>query len=63
MKTLYKSHQYLQCSLGVVLAFAVSATSMAQDFGLPMTAPEQVGMSTERLERIRPAMQKYIDDN
>lgn len=62
MKTLHKPHHCLQRSLCAVLVFAVSAASFAQDLGLPVTAPEQVGMSSERLERIRPAMQKYIDD-
>jgi CubicO group peptidase (beta-lactamase class C family) len=62
MKTLNKPIHYLRYSLSAVLVFAVSATSLAQDLGLPMTAPELVGMSSERLERIRPAMQKYIDD-
>ena len=27
-----------------------------------MTAPEEVGISTEHLERIRPVMQRYVDD-
>lgn len=30
--------------------------------GLPTTKPEKVGMSSERLARIAPAMQRYIDD-
>ncbi|MEM7099522.1 MAG: serine hydrolase domain-containing protein [Pseudomonadota bacterium] len=29
---------------------------------IPMAKPERVGMSSERLARIAPAMQKYIDD-
>jgi CubicO group peptidase (beta-lactamase class C family) len=62
MKTLNKPIQCLRRSLGAVLVLTVSVTSLAQDLGLPMTAPEQVGMSSERLEKIRPAMQKYIDD-
>ncbi|MDA1369651.1 MAG: serine hydrolase [Proteobacteria bacterium] len=37
--------------------------SQNTDPGLPMVEPESVGMSAERLARIRPAMQKYIDDN
>lgn len=32
------------------------------DPGLPTVAPESVGMSSERLARIAPAMQQYIDD-
>ncbi len=29
--------------------------------GLPRAKPEEVGMSSERLARIRPAMQRYLD--
>ena len=29
---------------------------------LPMAEPEKVGFSSERLARIRPAMQKFIDE-
>ncbi len=32
------------------------------DPGLKMVKPERAGMSSERLERIRPAMQRYIDE-
>jgi CubicO group peptidase (beta-lactamase class C family) len=39
--------------------FAVLAQSNAA--GLPTAKPEDVGMSSERLARIRPAMQRYID--
>jgi len=28
---------------------------------LPTTQPEEVGLSSERLARIRPAMQRYVD--
>jgi CubicO group peptidase (beta-lactamase class C family) len=35
--------------------------NLAGDLGLPTALPEEVGMSTERLGRIRPALQKYID--
>ncbi len=31
--------------------------------GLPMAKPKEVGMSSERLARIRPAMQRYVDRN
>lgn len=31
--------------------------------GLPMAKPEEVGMSSERLSRIRPAMQRYVERN
>jgi len=42
-----------------------AATSMVQAQmsagGLPAAKPEEVGMSSERLARIKPAMQRYID--
>lgn len=47
-----------------VAVFTASTMLYAQnnDPGLPVVEPESVGMSTERLQRIGPAMQKYIDD-
>ena len=38
------------------------ATSTATDAGLPTASPENAGMSSERLARIAPAMQAYVDD-
>ncbi|MCI5105456.1 MAG: beta-lactamase family protein, partial [Pseudomonadales bacterium] len=40
-------------------AFTVVAQN--RDPGLPVADPEAVGMSSERLARIGPAMQRYID--
>ncbi len=37
-------------------------TTLAFGQGLPMAVPEAVGFSAERLERIRPIMQNYVDD-
>ncbi len=37
------------------------ATLTASAQGLPRAVPEEVGMSSERLARIRPAMQRYVD--
>ena len=34
---------------------------MTIDEGLPRAIPEDVGMSTSRLERIAPVMQRYVD--
>jgi CubicO group peptidase (beta-lactamase class C family) len=46
--------------LASVMLLALGA--QAKDAGsLPTTRPELVGMSSERLARIRPAMQRYID--
>lgn len=36
-------------------------STVKQQAGLPTTKPEEVGFSSERLNRIGPAMQKYID--
>ena len=38
------------------------ATSLPVDAGLPTAAPENVGMSSDRLARIEPAVQAYVDD-
>ncbi len=38
------------------------ATTLAFGQGLPMAVPEEVGVSTKRLEHIRPVMQNYVDD-
>ena len=37
-------------------------TTLAFGQGLPMAVPEEVSVSAERLERIRPVMQNYVDD-
>ena len=44
-----------------LLAQTRSTTSDKTPAGLPMAKPEEVGMSSERLARIRPAMQRYVD--
>lgn len=40
----------------------MSSTKSRKAWPLPMAEPEEVGFSSERLARIRPAMQKYIDE-
>ena len=35
---------------------------MTVNEGLPRAVPEDVGMSAARLERITPAMQRWVDD-
>ena len=39
-----------------------AATGVPADAGLPTAAPENVGMSSDRLDRIEPAVQAYVDD-
>ena len=41
--------------------FALSTSALAN--GLPIASPESVGVSSERLERMSDAMQRYIDAN
>ena len=48
--------------LAYVSLFLFSMTAFAFGQGLPRAAPEEVGVSTEHLERIRPVMQGYVDD-
>ncbi len=43
-----------------LLFFSITTLTFGQ--GLPIATPEDVGVSTERLERIRPVMQGYVDD-
>ena len=43
-----------------LLFFCIATLAFAQ--GLPTAIPEEVGISAERLERIRPVMQGYVDD-
>ena len=42
-----------------LLLFCVTTLAFGQ--GLPMAVPEEVGVSAERLERIRPMLQDYVD--
>jgi len=46
-------------SLVALLTLGLTSPAGARDFST--TRPESVGMSTERLDRIGPAMQRYID--
>ena len=48
--------------LAYLCVLLFSPTTLAFGQGLPMVVPEDVGVSTERLERIRPVMQNYIDN-
>ena len=44
----------------IIGGLSLSPTAYAAD-SLPRAKPEDVGMSSERLERIGPAMQRHID--
>ncbi len=50
----------------VALALLLGLTSgnaLAESYGLPLVKPEEVGMSSERLARIGPVMQAFIDEH
>lgn len=54
--------QIIKTALLTVSLATVALPAWAKDdAGIPTTKPERVGMSSERLERITPAMQEYID--
>jgi CubicO group peptidase (beta-lactamase class C family) len=54
-------NRIITATLVACMTFSTNAGSATPDSGLPQVAPEKVGMSAERLARIKPAMQKYID--
>ena len=52
---------YLRMTIYVLLGF-FAGTALAKDIDLPTAKPEAVGMSSDRLARIAPTMQAYIDN-
>ena len=50
-----RTSYYVSILFGFVIATGVYGQ------GLPTAKPEDAGMSTARLERIRPVMQAYVD--
>ncbi len=54
--------KYLTAGLGALLCVTTSAQTFAADqYGLPTAKAESVGMSTERLKRIAPAIKEFVD--
>ena len=51
---------WLSGPLVLLLGGILATTTSAQ--GLPVAQPESVGMSAERLERIRTLTQAYVDE-
>jgi len=45
------------------LVLAILAGCSPQEIKLLTAKPEKVGMSSERLNRIKPVMQRYVDEN
>lgn len=52
----------LATTLACSLAVTAPSSAAAADIDLPTARPEAVGMSSERLARIAPIMQSYIDE-
>lgn len=50
-------------TLALTVALALAAHTPASAQSLPMAAPESVGMSSERLDRLDATMQRYVDDH
>jgi len=62
LSLIFMRHQ--RCTRSKRLLFSLlllPASVFGAPAGLPLAKPEEVGMSSERLARIRPAMQRYID--
>jgi CubicO group peptidase (beta-lactamase class C family) len=53
----------LLISTGFLLTLIVTLSTPAMAADLLMAKPEEVGLSTERLARIKPVMQRYVDQN
>jgi len=49
-------------SLITLVLFLITMVTFATSQGLPTATPEDVGLSSERLDRIKPIMQGHIDD-
>ncbi len=57
MRTLKRTLLSIFC----ISILACGAAADASEHGLPLAVPEDVGVSTERLEKIAPELQKYVD--
>ena len=57
--TLKKGNKLKKLVCVCLLLFCITTFAFGQ--GLPMAVPEEVGVSAERLKRIRPVMQDYVD--
>ena len=52
-----------RASLGLLALPLIVLGSMAQANDFPTAAPEEVGVSSDRLQRLSNTMQRYIDSN
>jgi len=64
-KSVIRGHNKMKLSRGLhvsvlVLSFLFIPSAFADE--LPTASPEKVGLSSEKLARITPAMQKFVDD-
>jgi len=60
---LKRIHPIVRVAVGAVLAALVIDYGLSAQRDLPMTTPESVGMSSERLARVSAAMKEHVDRN
>jgi hypothetical protein len=53
--------KYILLSVFCISILAYGSATYASEHGLPIAVPEDVGVSSERLERIRPVLQGYVE--
>ncbi len=57
-------HNYFKPSISILLSLALlSLSTLLQANGFPIDTPENVGVSSQRLQRLSDSMQRYIDAN
>ena len=61
MNNLHRLIKRSSLGLLVLPLFLLSSIAQANDF--PTAAPEEVGVSSDRLQRLSKTMQRYIDSN
>ena len=58
-----KRHLHFTLFALIVLLLVACQDTNTTQAGLPSTTPEKVGLSSERLQRIGPVMQRYVQEN
>lgn len=53
--------KYSILALFCLCVLACGTTKILPEYGLPISEPEKVGLSSEKLDEIRPVLQEYVD--
>ena len=56
------SYRFLTLSLIILSLVGTSAFSAENAYNLPTAEPEEVGMSSDRIERVKNVMKTFVDD-